>query len=660
MKKIVWLSFIVFFLTSLSVNVFAQSDNRGTDFWVCFPQNAQYENAGIIFRLYITADQDANGTVTGISKNKRFSLKAGKVASIDIDTIAQVMGSEQVQNVGIHIQSDQPVSVYGLSNRKASTDTYVALPTNVLGTSYRAMGYDALIDKHGESSDLFTSQITFVSTEDNTVVTILLTGNTREHRRHGDEFHVTLDKGQVYQIQGSHGGDNRSDLTGTLVTSTKPIAFFTGHTCAEVPAGAEFCDQLLEEEPPSNTWGKQFLVSKMLGKDWYVVRVVANEDDTKIFFDQKFIKTLAAGEFYEAQHLYDNVLITSDKPVLVGQYATSANADTVKIGDPFMMLIAPTEQFLSSYRFVTPIKGDWHHYINIVVPSGSINSLRLDNNGISLNKFSPIGITRYVIGQLEISFGSHTITADRPFGLYSYGFGVAGDNYDSYGNIAGMRVAPIERTADTSKPTLEVVESDTAGVITLIARDDRINDLGLAQILLFDSSTTPTTVTYPTFDPGAPEVKIKINKVELANCMYIKLQDFAKNQSYYALCPAQPNTINTSNQGSKYLITPVLLQQQVPHEIYPLDIYPSPARFGQPVTIDFSNSVPEIIAVEVFDESSNLVAELQKKQLTGAGKHSLIYLSERYATGNYFLRLMAYSQDGQVIYQQDARFVVIK
>jgi hypothetical protein len=658
MKKYIYSLFIVFFCHSLSLSAFAQSDNRGTDFWVCFPQNAAFESAGLVFKLYITGDQASTGTVTGAGSSfpLHFSLKPGEVISVDIDTILQVFGSDQVSALGVHVVSDNPVAVYGLSNRRASTDTYVALPTNVLGLSYRAMGYERL-----GYDDKFTSQITFIATDDNTTAKITLTGNTRGGRKTGEIYSVTLNKGEVYQLQGASGADGKSDLTGTLVTTDKPIAFFTGHTCAQVPANINFCDMLLEEVPPINSWGKQFFVSKMLGKGWYVVRVVAHENDTKIFFNEKFIKTLAAGEFYEAQHVKDNLMIVSDKPILVGQYATGSEADSVKVGDPFLMLISPSEQFLQSYRFVTPVKGVWHHYINIIVPTASVNALRLDGNPISSSIFKPIGITRFCVGQYEIGYGSHTISADRPFGLYSYGFGVASDNYDSYGNIAGQRVAPIERVADTSKPTLELAQSDTATDVVLIARDDRINDLGLSQIIVTDSSNSSTPVFYPFFDQGAPLVKFNINKVTQTNCIYVKLQDFAKNQSNYVLCPIPPTSSNeTANQSARYSITPILVEQQQPHEYYPVDVYPSPAKYGQPVTINYTNAQPEIIAVQVFDEGSNLVDELQKRQMTGAGPHTLTYLSGQYATGTYFLRLLAYLQNGQVVYQQDARFIVIK
>ncbi|MEP7235952.1 MAG: IgGFc-binding protein, partial [Ignavibacteriota bacterium] len=617
----------------------AQTDTRGTDFWVCFPQNAKEEfTSGLNFKLFITGDARASGSVQIPGKLPiPFLAKAGEVVSIDIDTSMQIVGSDKIRKLGIHVISDVPVAVYGLSNRKASSDTYVAFPTNVLGISYRALCYDVLSGPTGKD-ETFTSQMTVVATEDNTIVTSTPTSNTKGGRLGGVSFNVTLQQGEVYQMQGAIAGSFNGDLTGTLVTSTKPIAFFTGHICAQVPQKVNFCDQLLEEVPPLNTWGKQFLVGKLNGKDWFTIRVVANEDSTRVFVNGSFVKILGPGEFYEADELRENVLVSSDKPILVGEIATSSDADSVKIGDPFLMLITPTEQFLSSYRFATPVRGTWKNFVNIVVPQNSIESLRLNSKAISPQSFSPLGITRYAIAQIEIPYGSHTITCDRAFGLYSYGFGVGGDNYDSYGNSAGQQVRPMVRSSDTSRPTLEIAHSDSTTDLILIARDDRINDLGLSTIQITDSANVSNPITYPKFDIGAPILRFSVRRSELTSCFYIKLRDFAKNESNFALCPASPNSSRSANEVLVYNITPILVQQVVPHEVYPIEIFPSPAKYGQLVNINFTNAIPETIGVEILDEGGNVVTMLQKRELTGSGKHSLIYQSGKYPSGNFFLR----------------------
>jgi hypothetical protein len=61
----------------------------------------------------------------------------------------------------------------------------------------------------------------------------------------------------------------------------------------------------------------------------------------------------------------------------------------------------------------------------------------------------------------------------------------------------------------------------------------------------------------------------------------------------------------------------------------------------------------------VLDEQGDIVTRVQEKQQTGAGKHSLTYISNRFPSGNYYLRFLSYAQNGQIMYKQDRRFIVI-
>jgi hypothetical protein len=512
-------------------------DSRGREFWVCFPQNARSEQASTLtLKLFVTGDRDTKGSVTvpGIGFRKDFSFRAGDILPVDIDSVVQVFGSDQVQKLGVHCVTDNDVAVFGLSTRQKSTDTYLAFPVNVLGTTYRAVGYYPPLN----TDNAFVSQCEVVATEDHTSLVISLTADTRGGHKAGDTYTVELQKGDVYQLQGSSQTNRRSDLTGSLFTSSKPVSFFVGHSCAQIPADVSFCDQLLEMEPPIPSWGRQFYVGRLQDKTEYALRIVASENNTQVFVNNARVANLLAGEFYENNHAVDNAFITATKPVLVAEYAQGSTADSIQVGDPFMMLITPTEQFLPYYRFVTPIKGEWHHYINVVVPTDAISSLKVDGLRIPENKYHTIGITKFAIAQYEIGYGSHTVACDKPFGLYSYGFGAGGDNYDSYGNDGGQLVQTVPLLADTLRPTLELLKDDGNLALALIARDDRLFDAGLASITIIDSSNFRTPVLVPRFDVGTPQVPLTFRIRDTSACgfMSVKLVDGARNESYWVIC----------------------------------------------------------------------------------------------------------------------------
>ncbi len=512
-------------------------DSRGKDFWLAFPQNAilEADSKTLSLKLFITSDHATDGVVSvpGLSERKPFHLNPYEVVMIDIDSVVQLLVSEQVQKLGVHVEADNDVAVFGLSHRPASTDSYLAYPVKVLGTTYRAVGYSPLLNG-GES---FTAECAIVATEDHTIVTMTLNADTKGGHKKGETFSVSLNQGETYLVQGSPLADHPSDLTGSLVTATKPIGFLVGHTCAQVPPDVTFCNQLLEMEPPVPSWGRQFYIGRFQGKTQYAMRVIASEDHTQVFVNNKLVTTLAAGAFYENNHLVDNSFVTTSAPVLIAEYAQGSDADSIKVGDPMMMLITPTEQFLNYYRFATPINGDWHHYINLVVPLDAEASLRIDGRPVPLRYFKTIGISHFGIAQYEVGFGSHAVSCDKPFGLYSYGFGEFADNFDSYGNDGGQLVKTVPLTADTARPLLELLSDDASRSLALIARDDRLFDVGMAAITVTDSDNFKTE-EFPRFDLGTPEIPLLFHVRDSGSCGFLSLQlaDAAGNLSYWVIC----------------------------------------------------------------------------------------------------------------------------
>jgi len=512
-------------------------DSRGKEFWLAFPQNALLEqNRTLSLKLFITSDRATHGKVTipGLSIEIEFSISPSEIKEIDIDTLAQILISEQVQNLGVHVVADNDVAVYGLSHRPASTDTYLALPVKVLGTTYRAIGYHSLVN----GPMAFATNFTLIGSQDHTVVTISLKADSRGGHKAGETYSVSLNQGETYMVHGISTVNKTSDLTGSLITSTKPIGVLVGHSCAQVPPEISFCDQLLEMEPPVPSWGRQFYVGKFASKTEYAMRVVASEDNTQVFVNNKLVAKLAAGGMFENNHMRENAFVTASKPVIVAEYAQGSDADTIKVGDPFMMLVTPTEQFLNYYRFLTPVKGEWHHYINLVVPMDAVTSLRVDSRSVGLRYFQQIGISRYGIAQYEIGYGSHAISCDKPFGLYSYGFGSGSENYDSYGNDGGQLVETVPIVKDTTPPTLELVDDDGLHSLALIARDDRLFDVGLASIVVIDSDNFRTAGGIPHFDVGAPEVPLTFRVRDTSSCGFlsVKLTDAVGNTSYWVIC----------------------------------------------------------------------------------------------------------------------------
>lgn len=522
---------------------------EGHEFWVVFQRNfrdfvtdertqAQTPAAELNLELFVTSSRNTKVRVEipGIGFRVERSLRANRVINIQIDTAAQLRSSEVVEQLGVHIIADEPVAVYGLNHRYQTTDTYLAHPVNVLGKYYRAIGYRWL------QNDLL-SQVAIVATQPDTKVRITpsvatagLDVNPPVPKPAGVPFEVTLERGEAYQVMPKYNPNGTSDLTGTIIESDKPIAVFSGHNCAYVPnMQTKACNLLVEQLPSVQSWGKQFFVGTLAGRSSAVFRVLASVDNTQVFENGKLASTLQAGEFYENMEQREHTLITSSAPVLVAQYSKGFdNGDNV--GDPMMIVVSPTEQFLSSYRFATPVRGSWHHYINMIAPTHTLLALRLDGQKIDQRKFKAFGISRYSIGQIEVPYGTHTIDGPEPFGLYSYGFGFDEAAYDAYGNGGGQSMEIVVEEPDTMAPTLDAHFERSTLTITAFARDDRINDKGLEEVVPIDYENLSIGVI--DFQRGSPIVPIKLDPQDAASNAYVlfRLRDRAGNVSYHTIC----------------------------------------------------------------------------------------------------------------------------
>ena len=402
-------------------------DSLGTDFWLAFPGNY---NGGATLTLFITGPTATSGTVAmpGVAFSTAFTVAPGTVTSVPLPAGSDIQTSDTVENLGIHVTADAEVTVYGLNQITATTDAYLGLPTDILGTEYLVEGYENVDIVEG-------TEFAVVATQDGTTVTINPTVTTNGHTA-GTPYTVSLDQGHTYQLRNEDA--HPADLSGSIVTSDKPIAVFGGHQCANIPMGYTACDHIVEEMPPTSTWGKSFVTEPLAtrtGGDTF--RYLADTDNTTVQVNGAPVATLNRGQLFE-QILTQPSVITSDKPILVAQYSNSTTFDDAT-SDPFEVLVPPFEQFLNSYTVTTPATGFAENFINVVAPTASLATINLDGVPVPGGSFTPIPDSTFSAAQLAVALGSHTLDGAQPFGVTVYGFAEA----DSYGYPGGLSLAPV-------------------------------------------------------------------------------------------------------------------------------------------------------------------------------------------------------------------------
>ena len=401
-------------------------DSKGADFWLTFPGNL---NSGEL-SLFITGETATSGTVSisGLSFSAPFTVTPGTVTTVGLPPSAELQSSDTVQDLGIHVTANAEVTVYGLNRIQNTTDAYLGLPTDALGTDYINLGY--------RNVDVVNAtQVGMVATQDATTVTITPTVTTDGHTA-GLPYSINLNQGQTYLLRNTDPAP--SDLSGTIIQSSKPLAVFGGHRCANIPPGFFACDHIVEQLPPTTAWGKSFVsmpLATRTGGDTF--RVLASQDATTVTLNGATIATLNRGQLHE-RVVSGPAQITADKPVLVMQYSNSSTFDGVT-SDPFQMMIPPSEQFLAGYTVSTPASGFALNFINVVAPTAAVGAITLDGSAIPAASFTAIGASGFSGAQVPVDLGSHSLSGPLPYGVHSYGF----SSFDSYGYPGGLSLSEV-------------------------------------------------------------------------------------------------------------------------------------------------------------------------------------------------------------------------
>jgi hypothetical protein len=439
-----------------SASAQARRNNLGKNFYVAFGANEGGNEGENLMALYITSHTTAKGVVSvpAINFTQSFTTTPGAITTIvlpsDLSTTSvEIRLSEVVlPGMAVHITADTDVAVYGMNHKLYSSDAFMALPVNVLGTEYRTMNFPS----SGGAGSETPGENLIVGVQDSTHVTITPAAATFAGRPAMTPFTITLNAGEVYMVQGDPL-DGTNDQTGSHIESDQPIAVFSGHMRTQIPEngtnanGNVSRDHLIEQMPPVSAWGDSALVvpyATSVKPD--LVRIVSAEDGNVITVNGTVVATLNAGQFYQITSLPGVTSIIATNPIAVGQYmhtswGTLNDRRNPAYGDPALALIFPVEQFDTAYTILSIVNSAAFvgNYVNLVVDKSGVGSLTLDGVVIAASNFKPIPNSSYVYAQIALQQGTHNLRCAKPFGTTVYALG----NVDSYAYTGGTQIKTI-------------------------------------------------------------------------------------------------------------------------------------------------------------------------------------------------------------------------
>ena len=282
------------------------------------------------------------------------------------------------------------------------------------------------------------STLLLVSANNDTIITITPTVNIIvPHDLSPTGIDTTITSGNSVTIQLGYLQtlliDSPNNLTGSKVISNKPIAVYSGHTCGEAPTPGTFaCDFLVEQIPPSASWGNSFLVSPF-SKSSYLLKFVSSQHNTNINISCQSNIT------YEISSLEEDgtasQLITGRKichiyannPILVAQFSLGQGFNPgggFISSDPGVVIVPPFQHYVTSTVFPAITLLSSTKYMNLAVISSNFNSSQVLLNGVSLgsetwtriNSDDGSSVVGYVLTGYSLSSNINNVSYQDPNG----------------------------------------------------------------------------------------------------------------------------------------------------------------------------------------------------------------------------------------------------
>ena len=443
---------------------FAGFDHGGNEFYVTFLPFPIIEEVDQV-KLHITTPESVPVTFTVSIPGKDYSYRGtvdpGEVREFAFNGTDYALRNTTDHSKGIIIktENEKKVFVYGTQDVRHTTDSFLALPPHDLGAvsyTYIAAMIHTLDTIRNGQVDIH-SLVGIVSVENDTMLTITPTQNViigTETVEAGNSIDVTLHRAETLLIAFV------GDLTGTKVTSNRPISFFSGDQCPYIPSGVPHCDQIVEQLPPVEAWGRQFATAPLKTRSFDIFRIVASANSTSVIVrcthrsgSQRSVCSfdLNEGGYTDVQvRGTDFCWMEADKRILLLQFSVGTRADS-KPGDPFMALVPAVSHYTNTFTLpiVNSSLNDFTHYLNIIIPAEHYQPDQIFLDGQSLQSlalgFVAIvhnGETMAYATQVTVSATTHTLmhgNSTGVIGVVSYGF----SRTASYGHVGGMQLAQI-------------------------------------------------------------------------------------------------------------------------------------------------------------------------------------------------------------------------
>ena len=387
------------------------------------------------------------------------------------------------RGAAFHLTSDVPIGAYDIYPFGGATSVTpsatLLLPTTAWGTSYLAV-----LPPQGTYNgvDIDERWLQIVATADGTSVAIaprhdLPSGPGVAAAPANMSTTYSLQAGEYLQwLMAGTTNNGDLELTGSIVASNKPVAFFGGNQALHLLSATSILsgsDEDHEQMPPVSSMGSTYIAAPFATRRaslapesiWY--RIVGIADGTQLIYDPPAPSaptTLILGQYVDFESVTAFKVSSQDAnhPFYLTQVMSGGNfTDGTRpgnspgpgndnLGDPEVSNILPPAQFLSKYVFMTdPTYGTTTLTLVRKSTAGAFQDVTIDCIGTvggwtaigssSEYQFADVDLKRAAQQVGNCKDGAHVAESAAPFGLTVWGL----DWGASYGYPAGGNAATI-------------------------------------------------------------------------------------------------------------------------------------------------------------------------------------------------------------------------
>lgn len=446
-------------------------------------------------------DQDAVVSVTSPPNNgftmADRTIQPSQSTAIEFPTspmIDQAGVSDQVYiiNTSLPVIATQFSPLNNPGAGSETSDASLLLPTNTLGLEHVVLGWRGPAGTGGIPGFPGMSAGTYidvVAIEDGTSIQVsgptALDGGNAGSMAANSSATFSVPTNNVLHLAENGGiSGSDTDVSGTVITSNKPVAVYTGATIVNIPDepvstnpssscaatgnsctyNSECCtgicghpfqngqevawecmdsltagDHVEQQLFPTESWGTTYVATPFYIRgvnDFSIYKVTASTDNTTIAVDPPVdgmsSLTLDRGEVHQF-HTPEAFELDASDPIMVAQFMIGGTNSPSGDGDPAFLLPPAVEQFRDSYTFLVP---DYYNlnFVTLIAPTGT--DVQLDGTTIAASEFTPVGGGSNWSYKLvdSLSAGVHNASAGQKFGIVVHGM----DEYISYAFSGGI------------------------------------------------------------------------------------------------------------------------------------------------------------------------------------------------------------------------------